>query len=135
MVTAPILDGGKGRLAQSQQRGVPQDNDALVLTISIKADKTYYWNMGSEVDVDTEQERAVNLEQMIQAGVGHHSENRRQGKQVQVFVRGDKSVDYGTGHGGHGRLAAGRCRQCRTDNRGALMQHERHAVGKLLLAL
>ena len=46
---------------------LPQDNDALVLTISIKADKTYYWNMGSEVDVDTEQERAVNLEQMTQA--------------------------------------------------------------------
>ena len=52
--------------------------------------------MGSEVDVDTEQERAVNLEQMTQAVSAIISENRRQGKQVQVFVRGDKSVDYGT---------------------------------------
>jgi len=97
MVTAPMLNQGvKVDLPKVSSEVLPQDNDALVLTISIKADKTYYWNMGSEVDVDTEQERAVNLEQMIQAVSAIISENRRQGKQVQVFVRGDKSVDYGT---------------------------------------
>ena len=97
MVTAPMLNQGvKVDLPKVSSEVLPQDNDALVLTISIKADKTYYWNMGSEVDVDTEQERAVNLEQMTQAVSAIISENRRQGKQVQVFVRGDKSVDYGT---------------------------------------
>ena len=97
MVTAPMLNQGvKVDLPKVSSEALPQDNDAMVLTISIKADKTYYWNMGSEVDVDTEQERAVNLEQMTQAVSAIISENRRQGKQVQVFVRGDKSVDYGT---------------------------------------
>ncbi len=97
IVTAPMLNQGvKVDLPKVSSEVLPQDNDALVLTISIKADKTYYWNMGSEVDVDTEQERAVNLEQMTQAVSAIISENRRQGKQVQVFVRGDKSVDYGT---------------------------------------
>ena len=97
MVTAPMLNQGvKVDLPKVSSEVLPQDNDALVLTISIKADKTYYWNMGSEVDVDAEQERAVNLEQMTQAVSAIISENRRQGKQVQVFVRGDKSVDYGT---------------------------------------
>ncbi len=97
MVTAPMLNQGvKVDLPKVSSEVLPQDNDALVLTISIKADKTYYWNMGSAVDVDTEQERAVNLEQMTQAVSAIISENRRQGKQVQVFVRGDKSVDYGT---------------------------------------
>jgi len=96
MVTAPMLNQGvKVDLPKVSSEVLPQDNDALVLTISIKADKTYYWNMGSEVDVDTEQERAVNLEQMTQAVSAIISENRRQGKHVQVFVRGDKSVDYG----------------------------------------
>ena len=97
MVTAPMLNQGvKVDLPKVSSEVLPQDNDAQVLTISIKADKTYYWNMGSEVDVDTEQERASTLEQMTQAVTAIIAENRRQGKQVQVFVRGDKAVDYGT---------------------------------------
>ena len=96
MVTAPMLNQGvKVDLPKVSSEALPQDNDAQVLTISIKADKTYYWNMGSEVDVDTEQERASTLPQMTQAVTAIIAENRRQGKQVQVFVRGDKSVDYG----------------------------------------
>lgn len=97
MVTAPMLNQGvKVELPKVSSEVLPQDNDAQVLTISIKADKTYYWNMGSEVDVDTEQERASTLAQMTQAVSAIINENRRQGKKVQVFVRGDKSVDYGT---------------------------------------
>ena len=97
MVTAPMLNQGvKVDLPKVSSEALPQDNNAQVLTISIKADKTYYWNMGSEVDVDTEQERASTLEQMTQAVTAIIAENRRQGKVVQVFVRGDKSVDYGT---------------------------------------
>ena len=97
MVTAPMLNQGvKVDLPKVSSEALPQDNDAQVLTISIKADKTYYWNMCSEVDVDTEQERASTLEQMTQAVSAIIAENRRQGKQVQVFVRGDRTVDYGT---------------------------------------
>ncbi|MFC3608984.1 protein TolR [Stutzerimonas tarimensis] len=96
MVTAPMLNQGvKVDLPQVSSEALPQDNNARVLTISIKADRTYYWNLGSEVDVDTQQETAVQLDQLVQAVNGIVAQNRSQGQQVQVFVRGDRAVDYG----------------------------------------
>lgn len=97
MVTAPMLNQGvKVDLPQVSSEVLPQDNDALVLTISIKADKTYYWNTGAEVDVDTVQDEAVSLEQMTTAAQAIIAANSAQGKKVQVFVRADKAVDYGS---------------------------------------
>ena len=97
MVTAPMLNQGvKVDLPQVSSEVLPQDNDAQVLTISIKADKTYYWNMGTEVDVDTVQDQALTLEEMTHAVTAIISQSRATGKQVQVFVRGDKTIDYGT---------------------------------------
>lgn len=97
MVTAPMLNQGvKVDLPQVSSEVLPQDNNAQVLTISIKADKTYFWNMGTEVDVDTVQDQAMTLEEMTRAVTAIINQSRTQGKQVQVFVRGDKSVDYGT---------------------------------------
>ena len=97
MVTAPMLNQGvKVDLPQVSSEVLPQDNDALVLTISIKSDKTFYWNTGAEVDVDTVQDEAVSLEQMTTAAQAIISANSAQGKKVQVFVRADKSVDYGS---------------------------------------
>jgi len=96
MVTAPMLNQGvKVDLPKVSSEVLPQDNNAQVLTISIKADKSYYWNMGSEVDVDTVQDQAMTLEEMTRAVTAIINQSRTQGKQVQVFVRGDKSVDYG----------------------------------------
>ena len=99
MVTAPMLNQGvKVDLPKVSSEVLPQDNDSRVLTVSIKADKTYFWNMGEEVDVDQskESESAVTLEQLVGAVSGIMAENSRQGKKVQVFVRGDRSVDYGS---------------------------------------
>jgi len=97
MVTAPMLNQGvKVDLPQVSSEVLPQDNNAQVLTISIKADKSYYWNMGTEVDVDTVQDQAMTLDEMTRAVTAILNQNRSQGKQVQVFVRGDKAVDYGT---------------------------------------
>ena len=97
MVTAPMLNQGvKVDLPQVSSEVLPQDNDALVLTISIKADKTYYWNTGAEVDIDTVQDEAVSLEQMTTAAQAIIAANSAQGKKVQVFVRADKTVDYGS---------------------------------------
>ncbi|WP_421683986.1 protein TolR [Stutzerimonas urumqiensis] len=96
MVTAPMLNQGvKVDLPQVSSDVLPQDNDAQILTISIKADKTYYWSVGTEVDTETQQETAVSLEELVQAARAIVSQNRSQGKQIQVFVRGDKTVDYG----------------------------------------
>ncbi|WP_447751876.1 protein TolR [Pseudomonas nicosulfuronedens] len=99
MVTAPMLNQGvKVDLPKVSSEALPQDNDSRVLTISIKADKTYYWNMGSEVDPDQGKgsQTAVELDQLVNAATGIMAENSRQGKKVQVFVRGDKAVDYGS---------------------------------------
>ncbi|MCG4453799.1 MULTISPECIES: protein TolR [unclassified Pseudomonas] len=97
MVTAPMLNQGvKVDLPQVSSEVLPQDNNAQVLTISIKADKSYFWNMGTEVDVDTVQDQAMTLEDMTAAVTAIIRQSRAQGKQVQVFVRGDKAVDYGS---------------------------------------
>jgi biopolymer transport protein TolR len=98
MVTAPMLNQGvKVDLPKVSSEALPQDNNARVLTISIKADKSYYWNMGEEVQTDQTRnsESSVSLDALVQAASGIMAENSRQGKTVQVFVRGDKTVDYG----------------------------------------
>ncbi|WP_437881552.1 protein TolR [Pseudomonas sp. LRF_L74] len=98
MVTAPMLNQGvKVDLPKVSSEALPQDNNSRVLTISIKADKSYFWNMGEEVDTDQSKksETAVSLDQLVAAASGIMAENGRQGRKVQVFVRGDKSVDYG----------------------------------------
>lgn len=97
MVTAPMLNQGvKVELPQVSSEVLPQDNDAVILTVSIRADKSYYWTTGTEVDVDTADETAVELDDMVRAATAVLAANREQGKQVQVYVRADKSVDYGS---------------------------------------
>ncbi|MGV8843692.1 MAG: protein TolR [Pseudomonas sp.] len=97
MVTAPMLNQGvKVDLPTVASEALPQDTNSEVLTISIKADKTYFWNKGSEVDTDTVQAKALTLDKMIAAVSGVMNESRSQGKRIQVFVRGDKNVDYGS---------------------------------------
>ncbi|MES2817971.1 MAG: protein TolR [Pseudomonadota bacterium] len=107
MVTAPMLNQGvKVDLPRVSSEALPQDNDARVLTVSIKADKTYYWNMGDEVDADQgkQSETATELPKLVQTVSAILSQNAAQGKKVQVFVRGDKSVDYGSVMGVMGGL-------------------------------
>lgn len=97
MVTAPMLNQGvKVELPQVSSEVLPQDNDAVILTVSIKADKSYYWTTGTEVDADTADATAVELDDMVRAATAVLAANREQGRQVQVYVRADKSVDYGS---------------------------------------
>ncbi|QEY59350.1 protein TolR [Pseudomonas sp. C27(2019)] len=97
MVTAPMLTQGvKVELPQVSSEVLPQDNNSIVLTISIKSDKSFYWNTSTEVDVDTAQDKAVELAQMVNAARAILAANAAQGKKVQVYVRADKSVDYGS---------------------------------------
>lgn len=97
MVTAPMLNQGvKVDLPQVSSEVLPQDNNSIVLTISIKSDKSFYWNTSTEVDVDTVQDQSVDLTQMVNAARAILGANAAQGKKVQVFVRADKTVDYGS---------------------------------------
>lgn len=105
MVTAPMLNQGvKVDLPKVGSEALPQDNNAQVLTISIKADKTFYWNIGKEVDTDTEQAKALTLQEMTIAVTAIMGENSRQGKPVQVMIRGDKNLSYETVMGAMGGL-------------------------------
>ncbi len=97
MVTAPMLNQGvKVDLPKVSSQALPQDNNSRVLTISIKQDQSYYWNMGEEVDPDQgkNSESATELPQLINTVRGILGANSGQGKAVQVFVRGDKRVPY-----------------------------------------
>ena len=97
MVTAPMLNQGvKVDLPKVSSQALPQDNDSRVLTISIKADQTYYWNMGEEVDPDQGKgsESSTELPQLITAVSSILGANSGQGKAVPVLVRGDKRVPY-----------------------------------------
>ncbi len=97
MVTAPMLNQGvKVDLPQVSSEVLPQDNNSIVLTISIRSDKSYYWNTSTEVDIDTVQDQAVDLEQMVNAARAILGANAAQSKKVQVYVRADKTVDYGS---------------------------------------
>ena len=92
MVTTPMMNQGvKVDLPQVSSDALPQDPDKQILTISIKADKPYYWNVGSEVDVDGRENEAVSLDDMTQAVVAVMAQR----PDTQVFIRGDKAVDYG----------------------------------------
>ena len=105
MVTAPMLNQGvKVDLPKVSSEALPQDNNTQVLTISIKADKTYYWNTGSEVNTDKVQDKAMTLPQMTQAVKAIISQGNANGKRTQVFIRADKSVDYGSVMGAMGGL-------------------------------
>jgi biopolymer transport protein TolR len=96
MVTAPMMNQGvKVDLPKVGSEALAQDNNAQVLTISIKADKSFFWNMGKEVDTDTQQAKAQTLPELIKAVSAIMSSNAALGKSVQVMVRGDKSLDYG----------------------------------------
>lgn len=54
MVTAPMLNQGvKVDLPKVSSEALPQDNNTQVLTISIKADKTYYWNLAWKLTSST----------------------------------------------------------------------------------
>ncbi|SDU14249.1 Cell division and transport-associated protein TolR [Pseudomonas pohangensis] len=97
MVTAPMLNQGvKVDLPKVSSQALPQDNNSRVLTISIKADQSYYWNMGEEVDPDQGKgsETSTELPKLIEAVSSILGANSGQGKAVQVFVRGDKRVPY-----------------------------------------
>jgi biopolymer transport protein TolR len=105
MVTAPMLNQGvKVDLPKVSSEALPQDNNTQVLTISIKADKTYYWNLGSEVDTQKQQDKALTLPAMTDAVTKIIRAGTEGGKRTQVFIRGDKTVDYGSVMGAMGGL-------------------------------
>ncbi|AWM81271.1 protein TolR [Gammaproteobacteria bacterium ESL0073] len=94
MVTAPMLNQGvKVDLPQVTSEPLPSDTNQKILTVSVKADGSYYLTYGEGVDNTGEGEKAVSLPEMTEKvgkilGVPGNEKS-------QVFVRGDKSASYG----------------------------------------
>ncbi|TWI58606.1 biopolymer transport protein TolR [Pseudomonas duriflava] len=94
MVTAPMINQGvKVDLPSADSQPMPQDNNKQILTISIKADGTYYWNTGTEVETERQRESAsaVTIDQLTE----QVTKIMRARPDTQVFIRGDKAVNYG----------------------------------------
>ncbi|KXU37487.1 protein TolR [Ventosimonas gracilis] len=97
MVTAPMLNQGVAvELPKVESQALPQDNNARVLTLSIKADQTYYWNMGDTVETGQNRasEQASELPALVQAVAAIVRQSGEQGQRLQIFLRGDRSIPY-----------------------------------------
>ena len=92
MVTAPMLNQGvKVDLPQVSSEVLPSDSNQQVLTLSVLADGTYYWNLGEAVDTENHSDSAVSLEAMTE-GV---TKIMRAKPDTLVYIRGDKNANFG----------------------------------------
>jgi len=91
MVTAPMLvQGVQIELPKVAAEALPGPSQQRIVTLSVKADGSYYWNLGSEVDTRSQTDSAVDTAQMrdkIAAIVA-------QDPQTQVYLRADRNTEY-----------------------------------------
>ena len=93
MVTAPMLTQGvQIELPKVAAEALPSDNQQRILTLSVQADGSYYWNLGSELDTElgAASEQAVDLAVMSARVAQLVAE---QGD-TQVYIRADQAADY-----------------------------------------
>lgn len=92
MVTAPMLNQGVNvDLPQVSSDVLPADTNQQVLTLSVLADGTYYWNLGESVDTENQTDSAISLAQMSD-GVSKILTAR---PDTVVYIRGDQEANYG----------------------------------------
>lgn len=91
MVTAPMLvQGVQIELPKVAAEALPAPGQQRIVTLSVKADGSYYWNLGSEVDTRSQTDSAVDTAQMrdkIAAIVA-------QDPQTHVYLRADRNTEY-----------------------------------------
>ncbi|WP_417703804.1 protein TolR [Pseudomonas sp.] len=93
MVTAPMLTQGvQIELPKVAAEALPSDNQQRILTLSVQADGSYYWNLGSELDTElgAASEQAVDLEVMSARVAQLVAEDG----DTQVYIRADQAADY-----------------------------------------
>ena len=92
MVTAPMLTQGvKIELPKVASEALATDTRQQILTLSVKAESGYYWNLGGELDTRHQTDSAVTLDDM-RAKVTQIVTERHD---TQVFIRADKDAGYG----------------------------------------
>ena len=92
MVTAPMLTQGvKIELPKVAAEALATDTRQQILTLSVKADGGYYWNLGGELNTRQQTDSAVTLEEMsakVMQVVAARSD-------TQVYIRADDTAGYG----------------------------------------
>lgn len=92
MVTAPMLvQGVKLELPKVAAEAMPVENERQILTLSVKADGTFYWNLGPGLDVENQTGSAVDLAELRDKVAAIIVANG----DTQVYVRADQAADYG----------------------------------------
>lgn len=91
MVTAPMLTQGvKIELPKVASEALANDSRQRILTLSVKAEGGYYWNLGGELDTRQQTDSAVDLDELrvkvAQVVAEHHD--------TQVYIRADGHADY-----------------------------------------
>ncbi|AZE48301.1 Tol biopolymer transport system, TolR protein [Pseudomonas chlororaphis] len=92
MVTAPMLTQGvKIELPKVASEALATDTRQQILTLSVKAEGGYYWNLGGELDTRQQTDSAVDLDEM-RAKVAQIVAAR---SDIQVYIRADQDAGYG----------------------------------------
>jgi len=82
----------KIELPKVASEALVNDSQQKILTLSVKAEGGYYWNLGSELDTKNQTDSAVTLEE-LQAKVGQVV---AQDSNTQVYIRADNEAGYGS---------------------------------------
>ncbi|QXG38938.1 protein TolR [Pseudomonas viridiflava] len=92
MVTAPMLTQGvKIELPKVASEALASDTTQRIVTLSVKAEGGYYWNLGDTVDTHAQTDTAASLEDMQ----GRVAQLVAERPDTQVFIRADDKADYG----------------------------------------
>lgn len=93
MVTAPLLvQGVKLELPKIDSEALPTDTKQQILTLSVKNDGSFFWNIGTEVNTTSQTDTAIDIDDMTQK-VKQVIDARGD---TQVFIRADKEAHYAT---------------------------------------
>lgn len=93
MVTAPLLvQGVKLELPKIESEALLTDTKLQILTLSVKSDGSFFWNVGEDVNTTAQTDSAVDIKEMTEKV--KQVINAR--GDTQVFIRADKSADYAT---------------------------------------
>ncbi|MFK3774560.1 protein TolR [Pseudomonas sp. NPDC089406] len=104
MVTAPMLvQGVQIELPKVAAEALPTPNQQRIVTLSVKADGSYYWNLGSEVDTTAQTDSAVDTAQMREKIAVIVAQD----PQTQVYLRADRDTDYASVVAGIAELQRG----------------------------
>ncbi|WP_437881362.1 protein TolR [Pseudomonas sp. LRF_L74] len=104
MVTAPMLvQGVQIELPKVAAEALPTPGERRIVTLSVKDDGSYYWNLGSEIDTAAQTDSAVDKAQMAAKIAAIVASN----PQTQVYIRADQNADYGAVVAGIAELQRG----------------------------